>query len=42
MLEWVGDGFDPDVLDAEALTANVAALARRWSQTNSSKRARPV
>lgn len=30
-IQWRGPGFDPNVIDAAALTADVLALARTWS-----------
>lgn len=38
--EWIGDDFDPNLVDADALKAEVAALARRWSRKPTSKRPR--
>jgi hypothetical protein len=38
--EWIGDDFDPDAVDREWLTANVAALARKWSHKLAANRAR--
>lgn len=38
-LEWAGRSFDPKTVDVEALTAAVAALAKRWSPKPSSRRA---
>ena len=35
LTEWVGDDFDPDDDEAEALTAQVALLAKTWSRTPS-------
>ena len=40
LTEWIGDDFDPDADEAEALTANVAALAGTWSRKSSNKRAK--
>ncbi len=40
--KWVGDGFDPQLFDAEPLKAEVAALAKRWSKKLASKKARPA
>ena len=42
MREWVGEEFDPQQFDAEALKADVAALAKRWSKKPASKKARPA
>jgi hypothetical protein len=33
LTEWIGDDFDPDDDEAEALTAQVALLAKTWSRT---------
>jgi hypothetical protein len=38
--EWVPDSFDPNRVDADALTEDVAALAKRWSRKPASKRPR--
>lgn len=35
LIEWIGDDFDPEADDAEALIAEVAALARSWSRKRS-------
>jgi hypothetical protein len=40
LTEWIGDHFDPNADEAEALTAQVAALARSWCRKSVSKRAR--
>jgi hypothetical protein len=32
--EWVGEDFDPNLLDADVLTAEVASLATRWLLKN--------
>jgi hypothetical protein len=42
MLEWAGGSFDPDVVDADGLKADVAALAQIWSKAALSKKARAV
>jgi len=42
MREWVGEEFDPQQFDAEAVKADVAALAKRWSKKPASKKARPA
>ena len=39
LTEWVSDEFDPEVDDAEALIAEVAALAKSWSRKTTRKRA---
>jgi hypothetical protein len=36
--EWIGHDFDPNIVDAEWLIAEVAALAKTWSRKASSKR----
>jgi hypothetical protein len=38
MKEWVGEDFDPKVVDVEALAASVAALAKAWARKPSTKR----
>ncbi len=38
MKEWVGEDFDPKVVDVEALAASVAALAKAWTRKPSAKR----
>jgi len=40
LTEWIGDDFDPDAVDPEWLTAEVAALAKKWSRKPATKRAR--
>jgi hypothetical protein len=40
LAEWVRDDFDPEVDDAEALIAEVAALAKSWSRKPTRKRAK--
>ena len=42
MHEWLGDGFDPHAFDAEPLSANVAALAKRWSRRPAAKKSRSI
>jgi pRiA4b ORF-3-like protein len=37
LTEWVGDDFDPEVVQAEALIAEVAALAKSWSRKSKRK-----
>jgi hypothetical protein len=39
--EWVGKDFDPDHVDAQRLTAGVAALAKAWSRKPATPRAKP-
>lgn len=38
--EWIGDDFDPSVVDTDWLVEEVAALAKRWSRKPAGKRAR--
>ena len=38
--EWIGDDFDPNADEADALTANVADLAKSWSRKPATKRSR--
>jgi hypothetical protein len=33
LTEWIGDDFDPNVVDTESLIDEVATLAKRWSRT---------
>lgn len=40
LTEWIGDDFDPDAIDPERLTAQVAELAKKWSRKPAAKRAR--
>jgi len=40
LTEWIGNDFDPDADDAEWLTAEVDALAKKWSQKPAAKRAK--
>lgn len=42
MLEWLGTEFDPNAIDAEALAADVEALAKSWKPKPSTKRKRPA
>jgi len=42
LTEWIGDNFDPDAVDPQALTAEVAALAKKWSRKPAANRARPA
>jgi len=37
MLQWLGVEFDPDAIDAEALAADVEALAKSWVPKPSTK-----
>lgn len=36
--EWIGDDYDPDAVDPEWLTEEVAALAKKWSRKPKAKR----
>ncbi len=38
--DWIEDGFDPNVADADGLPEGVAAIAKRWSRKPAVKRAR--
>jgi hypothetical protein len=40
--EWVAEDFDPNDVQTDRLTADVAALAKRWSRKPRPKRARPA
>ena len=40
LTEWIGDEFDPKVVDADRLAEDVAALAKRWSRKPAAKRSR--
>ena|SRR5262245_10234314 len=40
LMEWIADDFDPNLVDAEALAEEVAALAKRWSRNPAGKRLR--
>lgn len=42
ILEWLGVEFDPNAIDAEALAADVEALAKSWAPKPSTKRKRPA
>jgi hypothetical protein len=37
LTEWIGDDFNPEADDAEALIAEVAALAKSWSRKSTRK-----
>jgi hypothetical protein len=39
LTEWIADDFDPNAVDAEWLTAEVDALAKKWSRKRGGKRA---
>ncbi len=38
--EWIGGGFNPKDIDADALAEELAALAKRWSRKPAAKRKR--
>jgi hypothetical protein len=38
--EWIGDNFDPNADQAEWLTAEVEALAKKWSHKTTGMRAK--
>jgi hypothetical protein len=38
--EWIGDEFNPDAVEADWLTEEVAALAKRWSRKPATQRRR--
>ena len=38
MVMWAGGHFDPQVVDADRLTRDVANLAKRWSRTPTTRR----
>jgi hypothetical protein len=38
--EWIGDAFNPDAVEADWLTEEVAALAKRWSRKPATQRRR--
>ena len=40
LTEWIGDDFDPDADGAEWLTAEVNALAKKWSRKPAAKHAK--
>jgi hypothetical protein len=40
--EWIADDFDPNLVDAQWLTEELAALAKRWSRKSPAKRTRPI
>ncbi len=42
LTEWIGGDFDPKSDDAEALIAEVAALAKSWSRRSTRKRSKSV
>jgi hypothetical protein len=42
LIEWIGGDFDPEANDAEALIAEVAALAKSWSRKSTRKRSKDV
>ena len=40
MAEWIGETFDPNAVDVEALSDKVAALAKAWNRKPTTKRTR--
>ncbi len=40
MAEWIGETFDPNAVDVEALSGDVAALAKAWIRKPTTKRTR--
>ena len=40
MAEWIGETFDPNAVDVEALAKDVAALAKVWNRRPTTKRTR--
>jgi hypothetical protein len=42
LTEWIDGDFDPEANDAEALIAEVAALAKSWSRKSTRKRSKGV
>jgi hypothetical protein len=38
--DWLPNDFNPNIVDADGLTEEVAALAKRWSRKPAAKRAR--
>jgi hypothetical protein len=41
LTEWIGDDFNPDADGAEWLSAEVDALAKKWSRKPAARRAKP-
>jgi hypothetical protein len=41
LTRWVGNDFDPNDDEADGLTANVEALAKKWSRKPAAKRGKP-
>jgi Plasmid pRiA4b ORF-3-like protein len=39
--EWIGEEFDPKIVDADWLGEQVAALAKRWSRTSNAQTSAP-
>jgi hypothetical protein len=37
---WIGEAFDPTVVDANRIAEQLAALAKRWSRKPATKRPR--
>ena len=42
MKDWIGEPFDPKVVDVEALSKDVTALAKAWTRKPSTKRKLPT
>jgi hypothetical protein len=42
MRNWLGEHFDPHVIDTKALTTDVAILATKWSRKKTAKLPRPT
>ena len=40
--DWIEDGFDPNVVDANLLSKAVTALAKHWSRKPAAKHSRPT
>jgi len=40
MKDWIGETFDPNAVDVEALANDVAALAKTWTRKPPTKRNR--
>ena len=40
MVECIGETFDPNAVDVEALAEDVAALAKAWTRKPTTKRTR--
>jgi hypothetical protein len=40
LMDWIGDDFDPNVVDTNRLADNLAALAKAWARKPASRRSR--